>query len=72
MAGGWRKAFDVQHPLFRPLWLRLAIVALTCGWALFELAGGNLVWAAMFGAAGLYLAHQFLVAFDPDAGRDGD
>ncbi len=63
-----RNYFDVQSPVFRPLWLRGAIVALCLGWALFELAGGNVFWAILFGAAGIYLFHQFFVVFDPDKG----
>ncbi len=65
------KFFDVQSPMFRPLWLRLAIVVLTFGWAIFEGLAGNVMWAVVFGAAGVFLAYQFLAVFDPDqAGND--
>lgn len=60
--------FDVQTPMFKPLWLRLLIVVLACGWAVFELLGGNVLWAILFGAAGAYLGYQFFVVFDPDRG----
>ena len=64
--------FDVQKPMFRPLWLRLVIVVFCDGWALFELWGGSVFWAILFGAAGAYLTYQFFVVFDPDKKRDGE
>ncbi len=58
---------DPAHPFFAPLWRRLAIVAVTLAWAVFEFATGNPFWGILFGAAGLYCAWQFFIAF----GRDG-
>jgi hypothetical protein len=60
-----RSFLDVQSPIFRPLWLRVGIVVSCLGWAVIELSSGAVFWAALFGAAGLYLAYQFLVAFNP-------
>lgn len=57
--------FDLNHPFFKPLWIRVVIVALCLGWALFEVAGGAPLWAIMFGAIGLYSAYRFFVTFDP-------
>lgn len=58
--------FDVQHPMFKPLWLRIVIVGFTLGWAAFELfVTQSPFWAILFGAIGVYLAHQFLIAFNP-------
>lgn len=61
------KFFDVQHPFFIPLWRRIAVVALCLGWAGFELALGSPFWAILFGAIGIWCAHQFFIAFDPPA-----
>lgn len=58
--------FNVQHPFFIPLWRRVAITAITLIWAVVELSNGQPIWACIFGAAGLYLAYQFFVVFDPD------
>jgi hypothetical protein len=58
------KFFDIQHPMFIPLWRRLLIVAASFGWAMVELSSGQVFWAALFGAAGLYCAYQFFVVFD--------
>lgn len=66
------KFFDVQHPIFIPLWRRVAVVVLTLGWATVELIAGNPFWAGLFGAAGIYCAHQFFIAFDPKNPDDTD
>ena len=57
--------FDVQHPFFRPLWRRVAVVVISLGWAVVEIFNGSLFFAGLFAAAGLYCAHQFFIAFDP-------
>ena len=57
--------FDLQLPFYRPLWIRLTVTGFVLGWALLELAGGHLFWACLFGALGLYMVHQFFIAFDP-------
>jgi hypothetical protein len=71
MAG--RGFFDVRSPFFVPVWRRVAVVALTLGWALFELANGAPAWAMIFGAAGLWCGYQFFVVWEPpqdDTGKD--
>ena len=57
--------FDLNHPFFRPLWRRVAVVAVCLGWAGFELATGSPLWAVIFGGLGLYAAWGFFFAFDP-------
>lgn len=59
------KSFDVQHPLFKPLWLRVLIIVFTFCWATFEYLNGNGLWALLFAACGAYLAHQWLWAWNP-------
>ena len=59
------KLFDVQHPFFTPLWRRIAVVVLCLGWAAVEFFSGNAFWGVLFGAIGLYCAHQFFIAFNP-------
>ncbi|SFP76545.1 hypothetical protein [Tranquillimonas alkanivorans] len=58
--------FNLDHPMFRPLWVRLLVVALLLGWALVEIGQGAYFWALIFGASGLYCAWGFFVTFDPD------
>ena len=59
------KAFDVRHPFFRPLWVRIAVVGLCFGWALFEVVSGSPFWGMLFGAAGSWCGYWFFLAFDP-------
>ena len=59
------KLFDFNHPFFRPLWLRIAIVALCLLWAMVEASTGEMMWAMLFTAIGLYAAYGFFVTFKP-------
>lgn len=60
-----RRFLDPDHSFFRPLWRRVLVVALCLGWALFELSQGNVFWAILFGALGLYAAYVFFLDFRP-------
>ncbi len=57
--------FDLDHPAFRPLWLRIVLVAVCLGWAAVEFASGAPFWGVLFGGMGLYAAWRFFVTFDP-------
>ncbi|WP_439562827.1 hypothetical protein [Roseinatronobacter sp.] len=59
------KLLDVQHPFFRPLWRRVAVVAICLGWAVFEIVTASPFFAILFGAVGAYCAYQFFIIFDP-------
>ncbi len=61
----FQKLFDFDHPFFRPLWLRIAVVAACLGWAAVEMAGGAPGWAILFGAVGLYAGYRLFVTFAP-------
>ena len=60
-----KNAFEVRHPIFRPLWRRVVATGFILGWACVELYNGANLWGMMFGAAGIYLFLQFFVKFDP-------
>ena len=62
--------FDFSHPAFRPLWLRIAVVAVALGWAAFEALAGAPVWALVFGALGAAAAWGLLIAYEPPASDD--
>lgn len=57
-----RKFLDTDHAMFRPLWVRVLIVALCLGWATFEFTGGSPFWGVLFGALGVYAAWAFFFA----------
>lgn len=65
-----RNWLDVQSPALQPVWVRVTIVALCLGWALFELLGGAVFWAILFGSAGAYLFYQFFVVWNPGGGDE--
>lgn len=52
---------------FRPLWIRLAIVAACAGWAVLEWVHGESGWAMIAGAVTLYGVWSLLIAFEPPA-----
>ena len=62
--------FNVQTPFFRPLWRRVVTTLACLAWTAYEVTLGLTMWAIIFGAASVYLAWEFFVAFDPEP--DGD
>ncbi len=59
------RLFDFNHPFFRPLWIRVLVVAACLGWALVELASGEPMWAILFGALGAAAFYGFFITFNP-------
>ena len=66
------KLLDASHPFFRSLWRRVAIVAVSLGWAVFEYSLGETLWALLFAAIGAYCAWALLVAFPQDRRENGE
>ncbi|MHA3980155.1 hypothetical protein ACW9UR_21000 [Halovulum sp. GXIMD14794] len=64
------KFFDLQNPIFIPLWRRILVVALAGGWAVVEFLSGNPLWGALFAAAAAWCAWSFFVIFDPPSDED--
>jgi hypothetical protein len=58
---------DPNHSFYRPLWIRLAIVAVCFGWAIVEVTTGEPFWAILVGALGVYSAYKLLLTFTPQA-----
>lgn len=57
--------FDLNQSFFRPLWLRIIVVAVAVGWGLVEMNTGSPGWAIMFIAVGAYAAWSFFINFKP-------
>jgi hypothetical protein len=55
------KFIDRDHPMLRPLWVRVLLVALCAGWAIFEFATGSAMWGVVFLALGGYAAWAFFL-----------
>ncbi|WP_417670018.1 DUF3329 domain-containing protein [Roseibium sp.] len=58
---------DSQHPFFRPLWRRIAVVLFCAAWAAFEFYNGNQTWGWITLAVGAYAVWTFLINFEPSA-----
>lgn len=51
-----------DHPFYRPLWRRVAIVVVTGAWAAFELLWAkDGFWTVLFGAVFVYSVWAFLI-----------
>lgn len=64
--------FEVRSEFFVPVWRRVVACVAVIGWALFEAVSGGVVWATLFGAAGLWLVYSFFVAWRPPETEDED
>ncbi len=54
--------FDLNHPFFRPLWVRVTVVLVCLGWAIFEFATGTPFWGTLFAGLGIYCGWQFFLS----------
>ncbi|MGB1033782.1 MAG: hypothetical protein ACPG7W_00990 [Paracoccaceae bacterium] len=67
-----RDTFDVRHPMFRPVWVRVLVCAVVLGWAAWEFRAGAAFFGVIAGLSGAYLVHQFFWVFDPKEYEEGD
>jgi hypothetical protein len=58
---------DAEHPFFRPLWRRIAVVAVCAAWAALEYSNGQTMWATIAGGMALYGAWLFLLTYKAPA-----
>ena len=65
------KLLDTDHPFFRPLWIRIGVVAFTAAWTGFELWTGSSFWACLFGAFAILSFYGFFIDFDPERHSSG-
>ncbi len=55
---------DQNHPFYKPLWRRIAIVASTMGWIAFELLyGSSGFWLVLAAGTSAYCIWTFLITF---------
>ena len=52
-----------DHPFFRPLWRRIAVVAATLGWSVVEWAHGETTWGILTLGLAAYSAWTFLLTY---------
>jgi hypothetical protein len=56
---------DPNHPVYRHLWVRLAIIAVCFGWAAVEFITGDPFWGVLAGGAGAYAFYVLIWTFNP-------
>ncbi|TCM79241.1 hypothetical protein [Rhizobium sp. BK068] len=61
---------DPQHPAYRPLWVRILIVAVCFGWALVEIITGDPFWAVLSGGAGVYAVYMLFWTYKPQSAQN--
>lgn len=61
----FEKLLDFNDPFFRPLWLRIVIVAFAAGWAVFEFVAGSPFWGVIFAAMAAFAFRGFFMTFAP-------
>lgn len=59
------RLFDFNDPFFRPLWIRIAVVAVPALWGVFEFVSGAPFWGVLFLALAAAAFHGLFIAFDP-------
>ena len=65
-----KKFLDTDHPNLRPLWVRLLIVTICLGWAVFEFVTASPFWGVIFLGLGAYAIYGFFFDFNPDGPKD--
>ena len=58
---------DSQHPFFRPLWRRIAVVVVCVAWAVIEFSSGAPLWAVIALGFAAYAVWQFFFLYSPPA-----
>ncbi|ESW90589.1 DUF3329 domain-containing protein [Mesorhizobium sp. M1060] len=56
---------DYEHPFFRPLWRRVAVVAVCVIWAGIEFASGTPFWGIIALGFAAYAVWQFFYLYKP-------
>ncbi|BCH13550.1 MULTISPECIES: DUF3329 domain-containing protein [unclassified Mesorhizobium] len=62
---------DSEHPFFRPLWRRVAIVAVCLVWSVVEFATGAPFWGTIALGFAFYAVWQFFYLYKPADGSKG-
>ena len=57
---------DNQHPFFRPLWRRLAVIAVCVIWSAVEFAVGTPFWGTLLAGMAIYAVWTFLISYKPE------
>jgi hypothetical protein len=67
-----KRFFALDHPFYRPVWVRAGLVALCAGWTFVEVSMGNTLWAALFAGLAGYLFWALFIAWSPPPADGGE
>lgn len=56
---------DNEHPFFRPLWRRIAVILVCVGWAVLEFATNAPGWGMIALGFTAYAVWTFILAYNP-------
>jgi hypothetical protein len=59
------KFFDFNDPFFKPLWIRIAVVAVAGAWGVFEFVSGAPFWGVLFCGLAAAAFYGFFIVFNP-------
>ena len=57
--------FDFDNDFYRPLWIRIVLVATAIGWGIVEVITGSPGFAVLFLSVGGYIAYRLLLTYSP-------
>ncbi|MBB4004371.1 hypothetical protein [Aurantimonas endophytica] len=63
---------EAQHPFYRPLWVRITIVAVVIGWSVLEWVNDEPIWGVLTAGIAAWGIWMFFITYDPDAPRAAD
>lgn len=61
-----------DHPVFKRLWVRIAVVGSTLTWGLFEYSIGETLWGSIFFGLGLVAFYGLFINYKPPPDPDTD
>ncbi|QRM56391.1 hypothetical protein [Sinorhizobium sp. BG8] len=64
------KFIDPGHPFYKPLWIRLVIVAVCVGWTALEFYNNEEMWGTIFLVVSAYATAQLLLFYKPSSGAE--
>jgi len=56
------KFFDLGHPFFKPLFVRVSVTLVAFCWGVFEIMTGEPFWAILFLAVAVWCAYSFFLS----------
>jgi hypothetical protein len=65
------KLLDLNHPSFKPVWVRVAVVVVCAVWSVVEMVNGNAFWGIAFAGLAVICGYRFSV-IDYNAIPDAD